>query len=75
MHPGFYRGAEPGDAARGGREFDGPGLTIVEHTPAGRFGEPDEIVGTVIWLCSPAAGFVNGAVIPVDGGFGAFCGV
>ncbi|CAA9523035.1 MAG: D-mannonate oxidoreductase [uncultured Rubrobacteraceae bacterium] len=51
------------------------GRTIVEHTPAGRFGEPDELVGAAIWLCSPAASFVNGAVIPVDGGFGAFSGV
>jgi len=51
------------------------GRTIVEHTPAGRFGEPDELVGTTIWLCSPAASFVNGAVVPVDGGFGAFSGV
>ena len=51
------------------------GRAIVEHTPAGRFGEPDELVGAAIWLCSPAASFVNGAVIPVDGGFGAFSGV
>jgi NAD(P)-dependent dehydrogenase (short-subunit alcohol dehydrogenase family) len=51
------------------------GRTIVEHTPAGRVGEPNELVGAAIWLCSPAASFVNGAVIPVDGGFGAFSGV
>ncbi len=51
------------------------GRAIVEHTPAGRFGEPDELVGAAIWLCSPAASFVNGAVITVDGGFGAFSGV
>ena len=51
------------------------GKRIVEHTPAGRFGEPDELVGTLVWLCSPASGFVNGAVIPVDGGFEAFGGV
>nr|WP_207890476.1 SDR family oxidoreductase [Rubrobacter taiwanensis] len=51
------------------------GGKIIEHTPAGRFGEPEELVGTLIWLCSPAAGFVNGAVIPVDGGFSAFSGV
>jgi NAD(P)-dependent dehydrogenase (short-subunit alcohol dehydrogenase family) len=51
------------------------GRAIVKHTPAGRFGEPGELVGAAIWLCSPAASFVNGAVIPVDGGFGAFSGV
>jgi NAD(P)-dependent dehydrogenase (short-subunit alcohol dehydrogenase family) len=51
------------------------GRAIVEHTPAGRFGEPQELVGTAIWLCSSAASFVNGAVIPVDGGFNAFSGV
>ena len=51
------------------------GRTIIEHTPAGRFGEPQELVGTLIWLCSPAAKFVTGIVVPVDGGFGAFGGV
>lgn len=51
------------------------GQKILDHTPAGRFGEPEELVGTVIWLCSPAAGFVNGVVVPVDGGFSAFSGV
>jgi NAD(P)-dependent dehydrogenase (short-subunit alcohol dehydrogenase family) len=51
------------------------GQTIVEHTPAGRFGEPEELVGTLVWLCSPAASFVNGVVVPVDGGFSAFSGV
>jgi NAD(P)-dependent dehydrogenase (short-subunit alcohol dehydrogenase family) len=51
------------------------GRAIVEHTPAGRFGEPEELVGTLIWLCSPAACFVTGVVVPVDGGFSAFGGV
>jgi NAD(P)-dependent dehydrogenase (short-subunit alcohol dehydrogenase family) len=51
------------------------GRTIVEHTPAGRFGEPEELVGTLVWLCGPGAGFVNGAIVPVDGGFSAFSGV
>jgi NAD(P)-dependent dehydrogenase (short-subunit alcohol dehydrogenase family) len=51
------------------------GQAIVEHTPARRFGEPEELVGTLIWLCSPAARFVTGVVVPVDGGFGAFSGV
>ena len=51
------------------------GQTIVEHTPARRFGEPEELVGTLIWLSSTAARFVTGVVVPVDGGFGAFGGV
>jgi NAD(P)-dependent dehydrogenase (short-subunit alcohol dehydrogenase family) len=48
------------------------GQTIIEHTPAGRFGEPDELGGTLIWLSSQASAFVNGIVVPVDGGFSAF---
>jgi NAD(P)-dependent dehydrogenase (short-subunit alcohol dehydrogenase family) len=51
------------------------GERIVAATPAGRFGEPHELAGTVIWLCSTAASFVTGTVIPVDGGFDAFGGV
>jgi NAD(P)-dependent dehydrogenase (short-subunit alcohol dehydrogenase family) len=51
------------------------GRAIVERTPAGRFGEADELVGTLVWLCSPAARFVTGTVVAVDGGFGAFSGV
>jgi NAD(P)-dependent dehydrogenase (short-subunit alcohol dehydrogenase family) len=51
------------------------GKTVTEHTPMGRFGDPQELVGTVIWLLSDAAKFVTGVVIPVDGGFSAFSGV
>lgn len=49
--------------------------TIIDRTPMGRFGAPDELVGAVQWLCSDAASFVTGVVIPVDGGFSAFSGV
>lgn len=42
---------------------------ILNHTPMKRFGEPRELVGAVIWLCSEAASFVTGAEITVDGGF------
>jgi len=51
------------------------GERIIAATPAARFGEPHELAGTVIWLCSPAASFVTGVVVPVDGGFDAFGGV
>jgi NAD(P)-dependent dehydrogenase (short-subunit alcohol dehydrogenase family) len=51
------------------------GQTIVDHTPAGRFGQPEELLSTLIWLCGPGASFVNGVVVAVDGGFGAFSGV
>jgi NAD(P)-dependent dehydrogenase (short-subunit alcohol dehydrogenase family) len=51
------------------------GQTIVDHTPAGRFGQPEELISTLIWLCGPGASFVNGVVVPVDGGFSAFSGV
>ncbi|MDB4883747.1 MAG: D-mannonate oxidoreductase [Gemmatimonadetes bacterium] len=42
---------------------------IIAHTPMGRFGRPEELLGAVRWLCSDSASFVTGAVIPVDGGF------
>lgn len=51
------------------------GKTIVDHTPMGRFGEPDELLGTLLWLASSASRFVTGIVVPVDGGFSAFSGV
>lgn len=76
ISPGFFIGEqnrsllldESGELTERGR-------TIVEHTPTGRFGEPEELVGTLVWLCGPAASFVNGVVVPVDGGFSAFSGV
>jgi len=51
------------------------GKAIIDHTPMGRFGQPEELVGTVIWLLSDAAKFVAGIVVPIDGGFSAFSGV
>jgi NAD(P)-dependent dehydrogenase (short-subunit alcohol dehydrogenase family) len=74
--PGFFIGEqnrrllldEDGELTERGR-------AIVEHTPAGRFGEAQELVSAIVWLCGPGASFVTGAVIPVDGGFSAFSGV
>ena len=51
------------------------GRTIIDHTPIGRFGDPEDLLGTVLWLLSPASAFVTGIVVPVDGGFSAFSGV
>jgi len=50
------------------------GKTIIEHTPMGRFGEPKDLTGTVLWLVSDASRFVTGIVVPIDGGFAAFGG-
>jgi len=51
------------------------GKSIIDHTPMGRFGDPEDLVGAVLWLLSPASQFVHGAVIAIDGGFAAFSGV
>ena len=49
---------------------------ILNHTPMGRFGEAEELLGTLLWLVdNKASGFVNGIVVPVDGGFSAYSGV
>jgi NAD(P)-dependent dehydrogenase (short-subunit alcohol dehydrogenase family) len=56
-------------------ELTARGRSIIAHTPMGRFGEPEDLLGTMLWLLSPASAFVTGIVVPVDGGFSAFGGV
>jgi len=56
-------------------EYTERAQSIVAHTPMGRFGHPEDLLGTLLWLLSDGASFVHGAVIPVDGGFSAFSGV
>jgi NAD(P)-dependent dehydrogenase (short-subunit alcohol dehydrogenase family) len=51
------------------------GSTIIEHTPMGRFGTPEDLIGTLLWLCGNGSKFVTGVVVPIDGGFSAFSGV
>ncbi len=51
------------------------GKSIIDHTPMNRFGTPEDLIGAVLWLLSPAGRFVHGAVIPIDGGFSAYSGV
>jgi NAD(P)-dependent dehydrogenase (short-subunit alcohol dehydrogenase family) len=51
------------------------GQAIMSHTPAARLGKPEDLVGALLWLVSPASAFVTGIVVPVDGGFSSFSGV
>ena len=51
------------------------GKKIIANTPVHRFGEPEEIVGTMLYLLSDTSAFVTGVIIPVDGGYSAFGGV
>jgi NAD(P)-dependent dehydrogenase (short-subunit alcohol dehydrogenase family) len=51
------------------------GKSIISHTPMGKFGEPDDLIGACIWLASDASKFVTGTVIVIDGGFSAYSGV
>jgi NAD(P)-dependent dehydrogenase (short-subunit alcohol dehydrogenase family) len=74
--PGFVISAQNHDVLLNkDGSFTERARAIVAHTPMGRFGRPEELVGTVQWLCSDAASFVTGVVIPVDGGFSVFSGV
>ncbi len=56
-------------------ELTARGQSIIAHTPMARFGKPEDLLGTVLWLMSPASAFVTGVVVPIDGGFSAFSGV
>ncbi len=51
------------------------GQLIIRATPFGRFGNPDELCGTLLWLCSDASRFVSGVVVPVDGAYNAYGGI
>ena len=74
--PGFFVGEQNRDLLM---NQDGSltdrGRLIIDHTPMGRFGHAEELVGTLVWLCSDASRFVTGIVVPVDGGFSAFSGI
>ena len=51
------------------------GNRIISNTPMGRFGESEELIGTILYLISDLSKFVTGVIIPVDGGFNAYSGV
>lgn len=74
--PGFFIGEQNRDLLLNEDEtLTDRGQTIIDHTPMGRFGKAEELVGTLVWLSSEASSFVSGIVVPVDGGFSAFSGV
>ena len=75
--PGFYAAEQNHDLLfnKDGSYTDRAG-DIIAGTPMGRFGNPEELIGAALFLASDdAAGFVNGIVLPVDGGYSAFSGV
>ena len=53
-------------------EFTARARKVMAHTPMGRYGKPEELLGAVIWLLSDASAFVTGVVVPVDGGFSSY---
>lgn len=55
--------------------YSARGNKIVTNTPMGKFGDPDDLQGAVLYLLSDLSSFVTGIVIPVDGGFNAYSGV
>lgn len=74
--PGFFIGNQNRDLLinKDGSYTD-RGNTIIENTPMKRFGEAEELNGSIHFLCSDASKFVTGVVVPIDGGFSAFSGV
>ncbi|MEI6143671.1 MAG: SDR family oxidoreductase [Mariniphaga sp.] len=56
-------------------DYSARGNKIVTNTPMGKFGDPDDLQGAVLYLLSDLSSFVTGIVIPVDGGFNAYSGV
>jgi len=75
--PGFFIGEQNRflliDKETGG--LTARGQRVIDHTPMGRFGIPEDLLGCVLWLLSPASAFVTGITVPVDGGFSAYAGV
>ena len=45
---------------------------VIAHTPMGRYGQPDDLIGALVWLLSDASSFVTGVVVPIDGGFSSY---
>lgn len=75
--PGFFIGNQNRDLLidKETGTYTERGKTIINNTPMKRFGEADELNGSIHYLCADASKFVTGTVMPIDGGFSAFSGV
>ena len=73
--PGFFIGQQNKRLLLNEDNLTPRGQAILSHTPMGRFGDPEDLLGTLLWLISPASQFITGIVVPVDGGFSAYSGV
>ena len=77
LAPGFFLTEQNrfllSDAETG--ELTARGQQILDHTPQGQFGKPEDLLGAMLWLLSPASQFVTGIVVPIDGGFSSYSGV
>ena len=75
--PGFFIGNQNRDLLinKETGAYTDRGETIIKNTPMQRFGEAEELNGSIHYLCSEASKFVTGVVLPIDGGFSAFSGV
>jgi len=74
--PGFFIGNQNRDLLiNKDGSYTERGNTIIQNTPMRRFGEAEELNGSIHFLCSDASKFVTGIVVPIDGGFSAFSGV
>ena len=75
--PGFFIGNQNRDLLidKETGAYTDRGETIIKNTPMQRFGEAEELNGSIHYLCSDASKFVTGVVLPIDGGFSAFSGV
>lgn len=56
-------------------ELTARGKSIIDQTPMGKFGDPEDLLGTIFWLLSDASSFITGIIVPIDGGFSAYSGV
>jgi NAD(P)-dependent dehydrogenase (short-subunit alcohol dehydrogenase family) len=76
LAPGFFIGQQNRALLLNDDEtLTARGQTIIDHTPMDRFGNPEDLLGTMLWLVTDASCFVTGIVVPVDGGFSACSGV